>query len=390
MRILHVIPALTEQRGGPSTVVCALAKHQALAGHEVSIFTTDLGLRSGEKLTEIPRGVELEISKVYGTDRFAYAPAFRRALRAKLLTTDIAHIHTIFTHAVHVALEECAAKAVPTIIRPCGTLHSYSLNRSRLKKKYYLALHGKMVRRVCSSWNFTSETESRESWPFDASRRFVLPNGIEPDTFNLSDAEARAEVAKRFPQIGGAPYLLFLGRLHPKKRVDLLLEAFLASPANDHRLVIAGPDEGLWPVLQTRLYAAGAAASRIIRLGHVRGIDKVALLTAAKVFALPSEHENFGVAALEALAAGTPLILSPQVDFGAEAAAAGFAFQVPLEVGAWSEKLSEIMTASDLPALGARGSLWVREHFSWSRIALELSAHYAHLIKDRQQSSCAA
>src|SRR5205823_3603659 len=116
---------------------------------------------------------------------------------------------------------------------------------------------------------------------------------------------------------------LFLGRLHPKKRVDFLLEAFLDAAPQECKLVIAGPDEcSLWKPLAARFLSDTAAARRVLRMGTVSGKDKVALLAGAALFALPSEHENFGIAALEALAAGTPVLLSPHVDLAESVLAA--------------------------------------------------------------------
>src|SRR5207245_24431 len=97
-------------------------------------------------------------------------------------------------------------------------------------------------------------------------------------------------------------------------RLDLLLQAFLAGAPREFKLVVAGPDEcDLWPTLAARFLKPSLAA-RVVRAGTVTGRAKIALLAAARLFALPSEHENFGNAALEALAAGTPVLLSPHVD----------------------------------------------------------------------------
>jgi glycosyltransferase involved in cell wall biosynthesis len=378
VKIVHVIPGLTHERGGPSTVVQALASRQAAAGHEVIVLGTDQGARHGERPFELPPPVAVGRAAIWGPDRLAYAPAFAALARHHVRGSDVVHVHSIFTHPVHAALRAAAAAGVPVVLRPCGHLHRYSLRRSWVQKRLYLALFGGFVRRACAAWHYTSEPESAGSWPGDDSPRFVLPNGIDPDEYAADRADARAAVARAWPALGDAPYILFLGRLHPKKRLDLLLEAFCAGAPPACKLVVAGPDEcGLWESLRGRFLKDAAAAARVVRLGAVSGRDKVALLAAAALFALPSEHENFGNAPLEALAAGTPVLLSPHVDLAGAAEEAGVGFVCPLRPDAWGESLARLLAQPErLEALSAPARAWVRERFHWDRIVGELFRAY--------------
>jgi glycosyltransferase involved in cell wall biosynthesis len=373
MKILHVIPGLTIERGGPTAVIQALTRCQAAAGHTVAVLTTDQGARNGEQAATVAGIVELERVRVRGPDRIAYAPGFRIALRGRLRAIDVLHVHSLFTYPVHVALQEAAAAGVPVVMRPCGLLHPYSLGRSRWVKRAYLALWGKLVHRACTTWHYTSEQEELASWPPPPKPAFVLPNGVEPDDFNLPREAALAHVHRTWPQLGGAPYVLFLSRLHAKKRLDLLVEAFLTGAPRQYRLVVAGPDEeNIWEPLRRR-WLDSEVAQRVLRVGAVRGEDKVALLAGADLFALPSEHENFGVAALEALASGVPVMLSPHVDLAAAAATAGFGTVVPLDVTSWRERLAQL----GAPPRGDAVRQWVREHYSWDEIATRLVERYA-------------
>src|SRR5260370_41024608 len=113
MNILHVIPGLAWERGGPSAVVKALTSHQAAAGHCVTVLTTDQGIRNGEQPIELPEAVELIRLKVYGPDRVAYTPGFASLVRSRLRNADIMHVHSIFTYPVHVALREARAASLP-------------------------------------------------------------------------------------------------------------------------------------------------------------------------------------------------------------------------------------------------------------------------------------
>jgi glycosyltransferase involved in cell wall biosynthesis len=339
---------------------------------------------------EPSKEVTVQRLRVVGPDRVAYAPGFARAVRQRLRDADIVHVHSIFTNPVHVALRESQAAAVPTVLRPCGLLHPYSLARSRWQKRAYLGLWGKMVRRACTAWHYTSENEATESWPRDASPRFVLPNGIEAAEHDLDRDEARARVARMWPALGRAPYVLFLGRLHPKKRLDLLIEAFLAGAPRDYQLAVAGPDEGaLWQTVAARFLGGAEAAARVHRLGTVRGEEKVALLAGAHLFALPSEHENFGIAALEALAAGTPVMLSPHVDLAGAVTTVGFGYRVPLDSQTWTRQLRKVLAEPDrLVETGERARAWVREHYDWRRIAGELEHRYQWVMAGCPAEDC--
>jgi glycosyltransferase involved in cell wall biosynthesis len=239
-----------------------------------------------------------------------------------------------------------------------------------------------MLRRACNIWHFTSNRESAESWPWDASPRFVLPNGIEPDDYAIDRNEARAIVRRSWPELTDAPYVLFLGRVHRKKRVDLLLEAFLDAAPHDFKLVVAGPEEdNLWKPLAARFLRGAGAARRVLRVGTVAGPVKRALLAASALFALPSEHENFGIAAVEALAAGTPVLLSPHVDVAEAALAAGVAFTAPLEIGAWRQRLATLLAdPAGLANLAPIARQWVKEEYSWCRISSRLIQQYQRVL----------
>jgi glycosyltransferase involved in cell wall biosynthesis len=208
---------------------------------------------------------------------------------------------------------------------------------------------------------------------------------MEPEDYAIDRNEARELVRRTWPQIGDSTYVLFLGRLHAKKRVDLLLESFLEGAPRDFKLVVAGPDEGgLWEPLAARMLRRPDAVRRVIRLGTVDGADKVALLAAATLFALPSEHENFGIAALEALGAGTPVLLSPHVDLAEAAREAGVGYTAPLSVKAWRVAFAEILPNNPAQEVQAeRSRRWVLENYAWSRIAGELSHQYELVMARR-------
>src|SRR5262249_26528536 len=117
MRILHTIPGLTRERGGPTAVVQALTRCQAAAGHSVSVRPTDQGVSNGEQPMRLSEGIDLEIVRVRGPTRLAYAPDFACAVKRRLRANDVVHVHSIFTYPAHVALREALAHDIPAVFR---------------------------------------------------------------------------------------------------------------------------------------------------------------------------------------------------------------------------------------------------------------------------------
>jgi glycosyltransferase involved in cell wall biosynthesis len=208
-----------------------------------------------------------------------------------------------------------------------------------------------------------------------------LPNGIAPEEFAIERDETRENLQRTWPELAGSPYVLFLGRLHPKKRLDLLLEAFLSAAPRRFKLVVAGPDESnLWASLASRLLQ-GPDSERVLRVGMTGGREKIALLAGARLFALPSEHENFGVAALEALAVGTPVLLSPHVDLAGAVLSARLGHTAPLELAAWCERLESLLSEEDSPQEQIdRARQWVIENYSWDRLVSVLLERYRWVL----------
>lgn len=370
MKLLQLVPGLTDERGGVSAVVKSLSAELANRGHEVTVLTTDQGTRAGERKTTLESRVRRVTVPVIGPDRLALSPGFARACRLELERADVVHVHSLFTYPVHIALRLCSRRAKPVVLSPHGMLHPYSLKHRRLAKRLYLASLRPALSGLRPVWHYTSYAEAEESLCVGrAMRRIVVPNGLDPGELAMPRAVARARVSALLGR--SEPYVLFLGRLHAKKRLDLLVQAHLAAELCDHILVVAGPDEQrLWAGIERRLLGAERDRGRVVRLGIVGGDERSALLAGASLFALPSEHENFGLAALEALACGTPALLSPHVDVAADAAAAGLCRVIPLKVGDWTAALAAALRDQTWLAVAAeRGRPWVVHNLSWRVLA---------------------
>jgi glycosyltransferase involved in cell wall biosynthesis len=237
-----------------------------------------------------------------------------------------------------------------------------------------------MYRSACKAWHYTSVNERRDSWPFEHVAGFVAPNGIDVEQYAIDRDGAYEAVVSEWPECAGYRYVLFLGRLHAKKRLDLLLEAFLEAAPNTHKLVIAGPDEGgLWNDLAKRFLTRPEHRQRVIRVGLVTGAKKSRLLAGASLFALASEHENFGNAVLESLAAGTPVLGSSHVDLVTELASEGLAEVADLNLAAWKDQLSSLLPRPPSEEFVQTARHWIAEHYGWDHVAKLIAREYESL-----------
>ena len=175
------------------------------------------------------------------------------------------------------------------------------------------------------------------------------------------------------------PIILFLGRLHYKKGFDLLIPAFAQLKDQNARLVIAGPDGGFQSEIKQMLQQHGLT-DRALFTGMLRDQQRVEAFVDADLFVLPSYQENFGIAVIESLAAGCPVIISDQVNICRELATAKVGEVVPTQVDPLAAKMNELM--ADAPRrseMAQRGPNFVRTHFDWNEIAKHWVKRYDDL-----------
>ncbi|MEP0764481.1 MAG: glycosyltransferase, partial [Chloroflexota bacterium] len=178
----------------------------------------------------------------------------------------------------------------------------------------------------------------------------------------------------------------FLGRLHARKGLQLLLPAFAGALKHvpEARLLVAGPDEGMLAALtaQARDLALG---ERVLFTGLLTGPDRLAALAAADLFALPAVGEGFSMAVLEALACGLPVLLTPGCHFP-EAAEAGTGVVVPREVEPLRAALATLLSDADQrAAMGRAARDLVAARYTWSQIVAQMEAAYAAVIARKRR-----
>jgi glycosyltransferase involved in cell wall biosynthesis len=302
MRILHVIPSIGPLRGGPSIAMGVMARALRDAGVAVDVATTN---DNDSELLNVPVGVPVNENGVryWYFERTAHpyttSTGLARWLRGNIRNYDIAHTHALFSFSTSVCAALARSNRIPYIVRPLGTLARYGMAQHTLLKQLSWSLFEKNVLLKAAAVHFTSEAEREEAERLGRWRSMVVPLGVQP--LAVSAAPSAAPLT-----------FLFLSRLHPKKRIELLLEAFaeVRKARPDVRLLIAGGGAASYASQLRELASRLRIADAVSWPGYVSGAAKVALFEQSHVFVLPSINENFGIAAVEALGAGLPVIVT--------------------------------------------------------------------------------
>ena len=316
MKILRSIHTLNPAVGGPIESVVQSSLALIKRGHEVEIICLDppgSPWLSQIQVKNHPLGP--------GQGGYGYASGFRRWLQDRHRDFDAVIVHGIWQYSSFAVWRVLRKTNTPYVVFPHGMLDPW-FNRTyplkHLKKLLYWPWAERRVLRDAAAVLFTSEEErrlARGSFPFYRCNEIVVNYGTAPPDVDL--AKAREEFLNRYPELRGKQLLVFLGRLHEKKGCDLLIESFTATQNPDMHLVMAGPsrDETYFARLKT---LAAKARESITFTGMLNGNMKWGALSAADAFVLPSHQENFGIAVVEALACGTPVLISKQVNIWRE------------------------------------------------------------------------
>ncbi len=396
MRILKVTETYAPflEFGGPPVKVRALAEGLAQRGHGVTVLSADWGLEKraeiqGEKVAteRSPFGWRRRVNNVEAIylptwlhyRRVSWNPAVKRYCRVWLPKFDIVHIFGLYDLLGPAVATACRKRAIPYVVEPIGMFIPIVRNLW-LKRMYHRLWGGKLLQGV-SHVVATSEQEIQELVAGGIPRTKVLMrrNGVElPESWPEGGMFRKALGISKDTRL-----VLFLGRLSVKKSPDLLLRSFAEVVKRfagmPLRLVFAGPDEGgVKSQLEQLASHLGVRASVQI-IGPVFGQHKWAAYRDADVFVLPSQNENFGNTAAEAIAAGTPVIVTEQCGIAPLLAnAAGLV--VGHSAGELVEALARILSDEELRGQLKGGCAKVTSNLGWDRPVHEMESLYARCV----------
>jgi glycosyltransferase involved in cell wall biosynthesis len=368
--VLQVVPSVNPGTGGPSASVPGLAAALARAGVKgivVSLWYSELGA----PVEEAGVNYQYVVPSAVGRLLRGWSPALSRKVVASAKTADVVHSHALWMIPGIYARQAAAQFGLPLVISPRGMLDPWALRRSRWRKWVAAAAYENRNLRYAQVIHATSELEAQSIRRYGLRQPIaVLPNGIEIPSAELPP---RAVLESRFPELRGKRWLLFLGRLDPKKGVDLLLRIWrdVSSRFPDWQLVIAGPALGGFGARMVATVAGDAVLrGRTTFTGMLQGAEKHTALAHAELSVLPTHGENFGLAIAESLAHGTPAITTT---------AAPWSDLVDRECGWWVEPVEGLVLAAlvdamsrpaiELAEMGERGRAMVLDKLSWAAIA---------------------
>jgi glycosyltransferase involved in cell wall biosynthesis len=390
MRILHVVPSYlpATRYGGPLRSVHGLCAGLARRGHVVNVMTTNV---DGADILNIPVGRSVSLDGVDVTyfatglgRRIFRSPSMNVALERRIADFDIVHLHSVFLWPTTAAAAKARRLGVPYILSPRGMLVPELIQRKSTSiKRLWIELFERRNLVSAGAIHVTSELETDGIRRLGLEvRRFVtIANGVElpPPAAAKKDAPTDA--------IPG-PIVLFLGRINWKKGLDRLIPAMVQVPGA--QLVIAGNDEESYTPKLRALAGQNGVADRTHFIGPLEGEAKWKVIATADVFVLPSHSENFGIAVLEAMACGVPVIVTPEVGLAHAIAETGAGLIVegnPEDIG---EAIRLLLTGPDLcRQMGRAGREVAVEQFSWNTISQQMEELYLSVLEahaSRQQT----
>jgi len=379
-KVLHVIPSVAAVHGGPSVMLGMMARSLSESGMEVHVATTDddgagrLDVRYGEPL------MEGGVTSWY----------FRRQIRFYKISlplsawlskhvTDyhVIHIHALFSYASVAAAYWAHKRGVPYVVRPLGTLNRWGMrNRRPWLKQLSFRLVEKGILRHAALLHYTSEQERAQAAQLNVhTRSEVIANPV--PLFKGETSADRFRLAH--PELKERQIILFLSRFDRKKGLDLLLPAFAEVRASFPRaaLVLAGSgSKELSNELHSQADALNIAAD-VFWPGFLKDELKQAAYLAADVFVLPSYSENFGIAVVEAMAAGCAVVVSDQVAIHGDISAAGAGLVVACDAAALAGAICRLLDdRSTRAVMGLNGKCLTQTHYSLETVTRKLVNAY--------------
>ena len=378
MHIVEVTQSLSRLGGGLFESVRYLAQHVQAAN---AARVTVIGLEDPRTADDIGQWAPLSerAHSVVGPKYFGFAPSLKRDL--KDLQPDLVHLHCLWKYPAFAVSRWTANYGRPYVISPHGMLEPWALQQSRVRKRIALRLfqNSCLKRAHCIRVTSALEAEGVRRAGF-ANPLALIPNGIKlppPPPLHINKGPCRPRRA------------LFLSRLHPKKGVVNLIEAWNNVRPQGWELVLAGPDEaGHLAEVEAKVRACGLAHT-VSLIGEVWGDAKTALCQDSDLFVLPSFSENFGLAIAEALSCGVPVITTRATPWAeVEQWKCGWWIEVGVDPLAQALRQAVSLPRDELRQMGLRGRRLIQNHYAWEPSARKMVEVYEWMIGRGQKPDC--
>ncbi|MEM9273618.1 MAG: glycosyltransferase [Cyanobacteria bacterium P01_F01_bin.143] len=388
MKILVVVPAIGNVYGGPSKSVIELTQSLGKQGITVDLVTTNA---NGSNSLGVPLNCWIE-KGYYRIQYFSYWAIkdykiswdLTQWLWHNVNNYDLVHTNSIFSYAILPAYLACIRSRIPYVVTPRGMLEPWALSHKAWKKHFYFHLLEKPALNRASAIQMLASTEAQRTKSLKLQTPFtIIPNGIHRQDFaSLVSPEL---FYQKFPETRDKKLILFLGRIDPKKGLDLLAQAFgnIHTQFPQSHLVIAGPDNiGFLPIAK-QYFADANCLTKVTFTGMLTGQLKYSSLSAADIYIAPSYSEGFSMSVLEGMASGLPCVITTGCNFP-EAAQEQAAYVVNINADAIAEALVQcLQSPQEAKAMGARARQLILEKYTWDKIAKNLIDIYQKIINNQ-------
>jgi glycosyltransferase involved in cell wall biosynthesis len=381
MKIYHVIPSLNPASGGPPVVAARLAAAQAALGCQTRLIAyRDPSAQANidTDFRTLPGIANVQVDYLPPPTRLEriFAPGARRQFASLFNGADLIHLHGIWYPIISAAAAAASKLHIPYVVTPHGMLDQWSMSQKKLKKQIALALgYRKMLDHAAFLHYLNSDERDLAAVLKFKSNTQVIPNGIFMQ--ELDPLPAKGEFRRTQDWLREKPFILFLSRLHTKKGLDYLADAFaiVAKQFPDAQLVIAGPEDGAGQAFRQQIKQL-KIDDRTHLIGPIYGTEKFRALVDCNCFCLPSRQEGFSIAITEALACQTPVVISTACHFP-EVQEASAGIITDLDPQKIAEAIAKILcNPTKAQEMGQSGRNLVTTRFTWPQVAKKMIEAY--------------
>jgi len=371
MRHLHFTQSLEpRQGGGLASSSLALHREFLAAGSDSVLCSTFGGTKQSSDVGSF------EFRRI-GPDLAYFSPEMYRRATGLVKESDVLHGHGLYVGPNLIFGREARRQRKALVYHVHGMFEPYILQRSRWKKRLVHWFFEDANFRAVRLWRALTSKEADQIRNCGIKQPLVVvPNGLNIEDYPTTPRVAESIETSLIPKLIKIDFrLLFLGRLHPKKGLDLLLPAWarLSKACPDWHLVVAGPDELNYANVIRRLAVSLGIQDRVLFTGQVTGRAKRDLLYSADLFVLPSYSEGFPMSLLEALACKVPVVATRACNFP-QIPASGAGWECDATIESLGDALREGLRASDLERKqrGQIGRDLIQNHYAWPGVVSAL------------------
>lgn len=359
MKILHIVGSIDKSAGGPSRSVPQTCENVSELGIEIELIARP---SANPVKANTSKNLKLTFLTLKGLIVFCFTLSRKKV--------SIIHLQHVWDPYIHVVALAARIKGIPYIITPRGMLEPWIMNRHPWKKKIAMMLYQRKDIKNAAYLHATCEMEKVNIRKLGFKNPIVvIPNGVETNNIQLKNEWQSVQ------------NILFLSRVHPKKGIELLIEAVALLQNTNLSITIAGEGDASYVEGLKNLAVEKGVAEQFHFVGGVYGSQKWELYQKSDLFVLPTYSENFGIVVPEALATGIPVITTtgtPWQELETEKCGWWIDLNVPNLVNALTEAIG--LQPVELKAMGLRGRELVKEKYEIKAVAEKMKEFYNQVV----------